>query len=147
MDPKFQDILDSLPEKPPRSRLELYGELIDELRHRGSTYRDIVNILAKACRVQVSISTLHEYVRARTRTRRMRHSARQNTAGARVAAPIAPKAPAVDSAQNASDEEIRRRIAAIKARKSLATQPVDDFHFDPTEPLRLITQEKPGPDQ
>jgi transposase len=30
MDDKFQDILDSLPEKPPRSRLEPYTELIGE---------------------------------------------------------------------------------------------------------------------
>ena len=34
----FQDILDSLPEKPARSRLEPYRELIEELRRRGRTF-------------------------------------------------------------------------------------------------------------
>jgi len=37
MDGKFQDILDSLHEKPPRSRLEPYRELIEELRRRERT--------------------------------------------------------------------------------------------------------------
>src|SRR6516162_4929908 len=46
MDRKFEDILDTLPEKPPRSRLEPYRELIGELRKRGRTYRDIAGILA-----------------------------------------------------------------------------------------------------
>jgi hypothetical protein len=44
MDSEFRNILDSLPEKPPRSRLEPYGELIDGLRRRGRTYRDVLEI-------------------------------------------------------------------------------------------------------
>ena len=35
MDDRFQDILDGMPEKPPRSSLEPYRELIKELRRRG----------------------------------------------------------------------------------------------------------------
>jgi hypothetical protein len=140
MDGEFQRIVDSLPEKPPRSRLEPYGELIDELRHRGRTYRDIVDTLAKACGLQVSISTLHDFVRARAR--RKRNAARQNAAGARIAATIAPKA----ETQKPSDEEVRRRIAAMKARKAPNSPAADDFHFDPTQPLRLIPREKPGSD-
>jgi hypothetical protein len=145
MDGEFQDIVDSLAEKPPRSRLEPYGELIDELRRRGHTYRDIVDVLAKACRVQVSISTLHDFVRARAR--RKRSSARRIAANARIAAPIAHKAEFLKSGQNPSDEEVRRRIAAFKARKPVAAPSLNDFHFDPHEPLRLIPREKPEPDQ
>jgi hypothetical protein len=70
MDDKFQDILDSLSEKPPRSRLQPYGELIDELRRRGRTYRDIAGILAEKCQLQVSVSTVHDFVRVRSRTTR-----------------------------------------------------------------------------
>ena len=43
----FQDILDGLLPKPPRSRLEPYRGLIDKLRRRGSTYCEIVDILGK----------------------------------------------------------------------------------------------------
>jgi hypothetical protein len=61
MDDKFQDILDSLPEKPPRSRLEPCNELIGELRRRGRTYREIRDILAEKCGTQVSVSTLPRF--------------------------------------------------------------------------------------
>jgi hypothetical protein len=39
MDGRFQDILNKINRKSGRSRLEPYGELIDELRSRGLTYR------------------------------------------------------------------------------------------------------------
>jgi len=41
-------------EKQRRSRLEPYGELIDELRRRGLTYRYISEILTGKCRFHVS---------------------------------------------------------------------------------------------
>ena len=69
MDDKLQVILDSLPEKPPRSRLEPYCELIDELRRRGRTYREIARILVEKCQLQVSRSTVHDFVRGRSRTK------------------------------------------------------------------------------
>jgi len=37
MEDKFQDILDNLPDKRRRSRLEPYGRLIAELLRRGWT--------------------------------------------------------------------------------------------------------------
>src|SRR5271170_6326853 len=67
---KFQAILDALPEKPPRSRLEPYSALIDELRRRRRTYREIVSILAEKCDLQVSISTIHDFVRAKSKEAR-----------------------------------------------------------------------------
>jgi hypothetical protein len=67
MDKRFQAILDSLPPKLPRSRLEPYWELIRELRHRGRTYREIAQILADKCHVAVAASTVHDFVRARSK--------------------------------------------------------------------------------
>jgi len=43
MNGKFRDILDSLPEKQPRSSLEPYRDLIKELRKRGRTYQEIAH--------------------------------------------------------------------------------------------------------
>jgi hypothetical protein len=144
MDSEFRNILESLPEKPPRSRLEPYGELIDGLRRRGRTYRDVVEILAEKCQLQVSISTLHDFLRARSR--RNRNSARRIAADAMIAKPIPPRAADEESVQKPSGDEVRQRIAAFKARKPVTTPSRDDFHFDPDEPLRLITREKPGSD-
>jgi hypothetical protein len=47
----------------------------------------------------------------------------------------------------ADDEEVRRRIAALKARKSATTSSIGEFDFDPTQPLRLITPGKPASDK
>ena len=67
MDDSLKDILDALPAKAPRSRLEPYREFIQELRRRGRTYRDIAGILAEKCQVQVSASGVHDFVRIRSR--------------------------------------------------------------------------------
>ncbi len=141
MKDKLQDILNTLPEKPPRSRLETYRELIDELRQRGWAYRDIVGVLADKCQLTVSISTLHDFVRLRSLGKRT--SAKRAATNEAKATTIEPKRGVVGSGQNAAnDEEVRRRIAALKARKPEATPSIDEFDFDPTQPLRLIRPEK-----
>jgi IS30 family transposase len=143
---KLQDILNTLPEKLPRSRLETYRELIDELRQREWTYRDIAGILADKCQLTVSISTLHDFVRLRSLGKRT--SAKRAAPDGSNAARIEPKAGVVGSGQRAADdEEIRRRIAALKARKSAVAPSLDNFDFDPAQPLRLITPEKPASDK
>ncbi len=116
MDGEFQKIVDSLPEKPPRSRLEPYGELIDELRGRGRTYREIAGVLAKACRLEVSISTLHDFVKVRSR--RKRTSARRNATNAVIAPPIAPKAIVVDWHRNPA----RKKSSGESQPSKLASQ-------------------------
>lgn len=145
MEGKFQHILDSVMEKPGRSRLEPYGELIDELRRRGQTYRGIAAILAEKCQFRASKSAINDFVRLRSR--RKRNSARRIAAAAMTAAPVEPKAVRVDSARKPNEDEVRRRIAAFKARKTVATPSRDDFHYDPSQPLRLITPGKPRSDR
>ena len=63
MDDKLQDILDGMPEKPPRSSLEPYRELIKELRRRGRTYREIAHILAEKCQLRAAASTVNRFLR------------------------------------------------------------------------------------
>lgn len=58
MSDNFQDILDGLLPKLPRSRLEPYRGLIDKLRRRGRTYREIVDILSAKCGRRVSVSMI-----------------------------------------------------------------------------------------
>jgi hypothetical protein len=45
MDPTLLFLLDSIPQKPPRSKLETHRELIRQLWRKGCTDRDIVRIL------------------------------------------------------------------------------------------------------
>src|ERR1700683_3509496 len=114
MDAKFRDILDALPHKPPRSRLEPYREFIEELRNRGRTYRDIAEILAEKCALQVTASGVHDFVRTRTRAkdRLAGRGTKSNLLPARK--PVA----AGTSPASASSEQVQRKIAARKARNT-----------------------------
>ena len=137
----FQHILDSLPEKPPRSRLEPYCGLIDKLRRRGRTYRDIVGTLAEKCGLHVSVSTLHDFVHAQSRQKSKRTE--------REAADLnkVNRVPAIRrmntlSQESPTSDEVQERILALK-RRSVAVQPTPKlFRYDPDEPLRLSP--KPG---
>jgi hypothetical protein len=46
------------------------------------------------------------------------------------------------SAQSPSGDEIRQKIADLKARKPVAESAPDGFYYDPDEPLRLINPVK-----
>src|SRR5580704_13137470 len=109
MDTDLKKILAELPIKPPRSRLEPYREFIDELRSRGRTYRDIAEILAEKCAVQVTGSGVHDFVRTRSR-------AKTKSNPLPVSNPVA----AETSPASASSEEVQRKIAALKARDTAA---------------------------
>ena len=41
MDPTLLSLLETIPQKPPRSKLETHRELIRQLRRKGCTYRDM----------------------------------------------------------------------------------------------------------
>jgi hypothetical protein len=134
MDAKLKNILDELPDKPPRSRLEPYREFIGELRSRGRTYRDIAKILAEKCSVQVTGSGVHDFVRSRSRPRvsqakisptKTNQVAADNTGTAGTG----PEMP--------SREEVQRKIAALKTRHSTAESGTRGFEYNPDEPLRL----------
>src|SRR4051794_17689749 len=116
MDATFQAILDTLPPKPARSRLEPYAELIHELRRRGRSYREITAILADRCDVRVGVHTLYNFVRVRTKPpKKTNRSAK--------AAPPGP-APAVTSIPDAATSrdgddgaaDVWQRIQALKDR-------------------------------
>jgi len=138
----WQDILDTLPQKPPRSRLEPYSELIDELRRRRRTYREIVSVLAEKCNLRASISTLHDFVRAKEKEAKKAAKVLRTMRQARDENPgtVSPSAGTRNVRDdNPTDDEVRRRIAALKQR--VARTPADNakqFEYNPDEPLRLI---------
>src|SRR6266446_2429572 len=137
MDTKFRQILDGLPDKPPRSRLEPCRELIRELRRRGRTYRDIAHILGEKCQVQVTASGVHDFVRTRSRVKGK--STKRPVIGSMKTVPTASIVPS--ARKSSADDEVQRRIEALKARKAVTNAASDKFRFDPAQPLRL---KKPG---
>jgi hypothetical protein len=138
VDGNFQDILNTLSEKAPRSRLEPYGGLIDELRRRGRSYREIAHILAEKCHVETAASTIHDFVRVRSPKKR----------GTKHQAPAKPRTglgrsePQVSRAKLASENlstvsEAHQRIAALKARATPPGAKPQQFRYDPDQPLSL----------
>lgn len=124
MNEKWNEILSSLPPRPPRSRLEPYRELIEEMRRLGWTYREISRVLAEKCQLRVSSSNIHYFVRV---------------CAARAKAKRGQVANAADSTKEASlqSDEVRQRIAAVKQRRGAEGPEREGFIFDPGEPLRL----------
>jgi hypothetical protein len=133
MDTELKKILAELPIKPPRSRLEPYREFIEELRSRGRTYRDIAEILAEKCAVQVTASGVHNFVQTRTRAKDRLAGRGTKSNPLAVSKPLAAQA----SPASASRDEVQRNIAALKARKTAANPDPPAFEYDPDQPLRL----------
>jgi hypothetical protein len=136
MEDKFHDVLSSVDAKQGRSRLEPYGEFVDELRRQGFTCRDITALLAEKCQFKTSKSAVSRLVRARARKRRK--AARQISRREAIPPPIIAKRAGLHSGPGPSENEVQQRIAAMKARKPATMSSDNDFYFDPTEPLRLI---------
>jgi len=124
MNDRFREILDSLPDAIPRSCLEPYKELIQELRRRKRPYREIAGVLARECGIRVSHSTLYEFVQ--------RHLSK-NLSKNRTSAEDCAEA----QGRPARRDEVRERIAALKREPVRSPNQPTTFQFDGTEPLRL----------
>ncbi|HEV8043139.1 MAG TPA: hypothetical protein VGP62_29940, partial [Bryobacteraceae bacterium] len=86
MEEKFQDVLNGIGAKQGRSRLEPYGELVDELLCKGFTCREIGALLLEKFQFQTSKSAVNTFVRVRTR--RQRNVARQISRRVAIPPPI-----------------------------------------------------------
>jgi len=139
MDDSLKDILESLPQKPPRSRMEPNRELIDELRRVGRTYREISAILAEKCELRVTGSAVHDFVRRRRKAdRRAERSEFKLPTASRPASGRSGRGGTFDMCI------VERRIAALKQKGAEPRPLLVEFAFDADEPLRLMqSDEKP----
>jgi hypothetical protein len=137
MEDKIRAILESIPKKRQRSKLEPYTKLIEQLRRRGLTYREIAGILAEKCSLVVDSSTLVRFVAARSKQRpkRPKHHETRKTGSA-----VQPNIRA-NMSPNVSDDDILKRIEALKQRPAKSDQPSMQFEYDPDQPLKLCHKE------
>jgi hypothetical protein len=70
MEPDLRTILESLPDRPYRSKLEPHRELIRELRRKGRTYREVARLFHERLGLYVAPSTLHSFVKVRAKHRK-----------------------------------------------------------------------------
>jgi len=117
MDHELSAILDELPDKRPRSRLEPYRELIIELRSRKLTFQDIAEVLAEKCGVRVTGSGVHDFLRRRRRQANASLGNSQQTL----------------SAKNC----FARTISKLHEGGGVDEETTQAFEFDPNQPLKL----------
>jgi hypothetical protein len=130
----FSEILDSLPPKAARSRLEPYSKLIFELHRRGRTYREIAKVLSERCNLQTSRSTVNDFVRARLQ--RKRNKSRPIDKKLRAGAPTSGHKSNI-SAETAADE-IHKRIEDLRHRQRPTEKESELFQYDPDQPLKIM---------
>src|SRR5262245_36092448 len=59
---QLRQLLNELPERGPRSRLDTFSGLIVEMRNRQYSYRDISRFLAERCGVQISHNAVRNFL-------------------------------------------------------------------------------------
>ena len=70
--PELQQVLDSVPEQnDPRSKLDPFKPHILKWRRQGKTYRKIQQILRVECRMPVAYETLRQFVKSRSKPRKL----------------------------------------------------------------------------
>jgi hypothetical protein len=127
MDPTLLSLLETIPQKPPRSKLETHRELIRQLRRKGCTYRDIVRILRERVGLDVAVSTIHSFVKVRAKHRKQVQY---------ELPPLEPESPLI----RVSPDDVASRIAALKAKPIGQQAKPKHFHFEENEPLKLVGQ-------
>jgi hypothetical protein len=128
MDPTLLSLLDSIPQKPARSKLETHRELIRQLRRKGCTYRDIVRILRERVGLDVAVSTIHSFIKVRAKHRKL------------VQYELPPLEPDSPVSARMSPDDVASRIAALKAKPIEQKAKPKHFRFEESEPLKLTNQ-------
>jgi hypothetical protein len=140
MDPSISRLLDNIPEKPPRSKLELHADVIATLRRKRRTYREIAEFFRDNLTITVAPSTIHDFVRVRRRRgkRGIAFSGEQPASETKDVS--SPPVPGI----SATEDDVQRRIAALK-RRTPAEQLQPLFTYEEEEPLKL--RRKPASDK
>jgi len=129
-------LLDELPEREPRSRLDPYRELVAEMRRRKYSYREISRFMAERCGVVICHNAVRNFINRHVSeiaaTLQLDESGRQCAASRDAAGDILPQ-----TRQSEQAQAVHERIAALKRRSRAGPVAEPGFHFDPAQPLQL----------
>ena len=132
MNENLRALLNDLPEKPPRSKLEPHVETIRLLRGKRYTYQEIARFLKEHLALAVAPSTIHDFVRVRR--------ARVKTASDSHHVLTDPRP---EPSPTVAAGTVQQKIAALKSRSPNSNQNKPLFVYDGDEPLKLLKR-KPG---
>jgi hypothetical protein len=139
MDPDINKLLEEMPDKLPRSKLEPHADVISVLRRKRYTYREIALFFREHLAIMVAPSTIHDFIRVRRR-RGKRSGVLSGEPSAKETAPVSrPSAINIPATRG----DVQARIAALK-RRALAEEPQPLFTYAEEEPLKLRRKPAPG---
>ncbi len=125
------------------SKLEPYRAFIATERKRGTTYRRIAELLAEKG-VEVDYSTIHAFVKVRSKPRRtvitMLEADAENTSATDVSAPQALTGPSRIPERAAAQREALDRLKNAKAPARRPPKGLESFRAD--APLERLSTEK-----
>ncbi len=98
------------------------------MRRKGCTYRDIVRILHERVGRDVAVSTIHSFIKVRSKHRKQIQY---------ELPPLESESP-VSSRKN--PEGVATRFAALKAKPVDQKAKPKHFHFEESAPLKLVNQ-------
>ena len=145
MDLNLDGILNRLPVKPPRSRLEPHLALITEMRKRSRSYREIAQVLRDAYCLTVGTSTIHDFVRSRSKPRpkpgsavskKRANSAVRTTEGI-VGSTKESKGTQSTARYSKDAKDLAKKFKYMKQRSARPPKNKPVFAYNPDEPLRL----------
>jgi hypothetical protein len=145
MEKTLSEILNAIPPKPPRSKLEPYYDLIRELRRRSKTYREIAQILEEHVGLRVDHSTIFDFVHVqvrRAKAPRYVDGLPPEVVANGTVPPETEVEPVASSSASAAPDGAPvtySRIETMKQRKQSANLPDQGFHYEEGAPLRLIS--------
>jgi hypothetical protein len=127
MNPDHQALLDRLPDRPERSKLAPYRDLIRSLRQKRYTFREIAGLLATNYGLKVDHTTIVDFTK-----RRPNRSDVSLVSTAERHNPLAPSSPVPATTLPRSTQPPQIRVQA-----STPNVPHKRFHYDPEEGLTL----------
>ncbi len=125
MDSRFQQIADSQPNKPPRSKLEVHCEFIRKMRRKGLTYRELARVLRDQLGLPVAPSTIHSFIKVRAKHCKL--------------AQFELPSPESEEAAASPSNGVSVRIATLKAKPVSTETKKRRFSFQESEPLKLAS--------
>ena len=132
---ELQQVLDNLPADEPRSKLEPFRAFILRWRREGRSYRSICRILNEECGVEIAKTSLNEFVKRRSRPRKLRPEIQPEPEQSVVRRNRIP-----ETSDRRSSEEIAAMREAAKSsnhkpmfQREEETKPL--FVYDPDRPL------------
>lgn len=134
MDDSFKAILESVPKRHQRSKLEPFTELIKQLRRRGYTYREIARILAEKCDMVVASSTLVRFAATLAREKRKYSKHHYSRKKRRT---VVPPSIEVNVSSAVPNDDLWKRIKALKQQPAKIADSSKQFEYDPDQPLEL----------